>query len=387
MKKIILTLFTAILASISSWADTVTVNVTYPDAVYYCMTWYGMAYGSSGNLTDTTNEVPDVYSDYIMYFKVLDGYSLVNVNYAYTVNGTPKSVDYSTVESSGKYEGSVKVAIAPNAKNQIITINIEKASQEASITISEDQITCTTSSSGAVINVPVSAVISEGLAEDAELAVYYALKPDGAAEAEYMTAELSDGYYVCTFSDLEPSAEYTAQIYAATVSGEVESDVVEVAFTTEAAQPVIVLTSVLSENVMAESADIVAEFTTEYLPEGASVFAVVSYMDGDTEKTVMGEPVENGATSTTVSLTDLTAETTYNISVVIKAENAEGLQIAESETKTVSVSMPSSGLITVSADSSTSSRYFDLSGKEVKNVDSGIYIRISDGQASKVMVK
>ena len=128
--------------------------------------------------------------------------------------------------------------------------------------------------------------------------------------------------------------------------------------------------------------------TAANLPQGAHVYAQVTYVDDDATEPlddqyeVLGYQQGEG----TLTFTEWEAGT-YELQLVVK-NNADDIQaIAISSKKTYTVA-ESSGIAGIEMDADAPVRYFNLQGVEVVNPAAGqMYIRVEGNQATKVLVR
>ena len=91
--------------------------------------------------------------------------------------------------------------------------------------------------------------------------------------------------------------------------------------------------------------------------------------------------------SVTFDYSELEPGTTYQVTVVAKA-SVEGVVVATAVNDEASFTVPqASGISEITSDSESVARYYNLQGIEVKNPSNGIFIKVVDGKATKVMLK
>ncbi len=131
-------------------------------------------------------------------------------------------------------------------------------------------------------------------------------------------------------------------------------------------------------DVTTESVDLNIQYATEYLPEDATITASISE-DSWTEPqlfAISGNPA-------TLSITGLESGKEYTLHVTLQA--GEGDAIIYSNTADIEIL--TTGISDIAADIANGARYYNLQGVEVSNPETGIYIRIMNGETKKVLIK
>ena len=158
---------------------------------------------------------------------------------------------------------------------------------------------------------------------------------------------------------------------------------VSVTFTTVAAGLEITLEKAAAVNVTHESLDIEASYTASNLPEGAVVYAIATYQTSVANTFTGTTPGAEGIAL--VAVTGLDEETDYTFAVTLQVEDAEGNILTRSNTLYVETKTT---LITdITIDIANGARYFNLNGVEVTNPAPGMYIKVKNGETTKVLVK
>ena len=161
-----------------------------------------------------------------------------------------------------------------------------------------------------------------------------------------------------------------------------------VTFTTTAQEvaPSVTITKATAENITGDTLDIVVEYTSDNLPEGATVAARVMYEITEEPYRVVVEGEKTTATTTKVAVTGLEDETEYTFLVSLYIYDAEG-NIIGGGTNTETVTATTTGIASIEADGADV-RYFNLQGVELQNPAAGTtVIRVQGNTATKVLVK
>ena len=191
----------------------------------------------------------------------------------------------------------------------------------AKITFPEGTITVGEVTYNAYPNMSVGFTVpveTEGLADDAVVTVYY----KGPNDDDFVAVEENHGYNF-VIEDLEADTDYTVTIYAA--SGDVKSEEVEVEFHTYKVETEATTAEVIhhvADNITDTSADINVSYGFKGIPEGAKASVLVKGENFKEYKVEIEEPVYGQ--TVTISVTDLTAGTTYQYQAVAQLETADG---------------------------------------------------------------
>lgn len=258
-------------------------------------------------------------------------------NYNADVNGVEmpavmvnlSSIDdgaYSLLIPEGFVQFNIRtIGSFPDYTNVQTSFNVQIGEPQGEITIGEVVYSAYPSGTVTFI-VPVE---SEGLAEGAEITVYY----QGPNDQDFTAvSKNSHNEYTFDLTGLELDTKYSVDIYAA--SGSVQSAVKTVEFRTYVAvpNPGADILNAVAQNVTANTAELVVAYGFRDMPEGAKGY--IYYDNGTVELIKAVDGTVYGANAV-IELEDLTPGTAYTYTVKAVMESENGLVLAESQTETV----------------------------------------------------
>ena len=289
---------------------------------------------------------------------------------------------------TGNAEGKVYLAIEGTAASRATLymdeLVVEKYVPQPAIAIGENALNVAMNSTYATLSVATSEVIGENLGE-ASIALYYKLTKAGAEALEGDT-------FVEMIAPTEENANYTAEVsysllepgtyYVTIKATATEADAIIAEDIKEAGEftyaPTLTIDELYATHITPESLKLNVVYTSEYLPEDAVIWAVVSEVSWTESQSFAIS--ENPAI---LDITGLESDKDYTFSVTLQL--GDGDAIINSNTEAITIK--TTGISDVTVDIANGARYFNLEGVEVRNPEKGIYIRIMDGNVSKVLVR
>ena len=242
-----------------------------------------------------------------------------------------------------------------------------------------------------ITNTSADVYVSYGFQNVPDDAVCYVILTDAETRTDVKT-EIEDPLtYGATveiaLTDLTPGTEYQYMIVAQieSASGDIiaRSNPQYDTFTTlaEAPTPVLTISNVATDNVLADSAQLIITFTSENIPADATLSAIATeYNTRENTEAV----VENDATTAIINLSNLEEKTEYTYMVVMQATAADGSILTRSNAMEITVA--TTGVDGISISNNANVRYFNLQGVEISNPEKGqMYIKIENNKATKVV--
>ena len=254
--------------------------------------------------------------------------------------------------------------------------------------------------SAEVVNVSVDNItnnsadvyVSYGFQNVPEDAVCYVILTDAETRTDVKT-EIEDPLtYGATveiaLTDLTPGTEYQYMIVAQIESADgdiiTRSNPQYDSFTTlaEAPTPVLTISNVATDNVLADSAQLIVTFTSENIPADATLSAIATeYNTRENTEAV----VENDATTAIINLKNLEEKTEYTYMVVMQATAADGETIL-TRSNAIEITVATTGVDGIVIDNNSNVRYYNFQGVEISNPVKGqMYIKVVDNKATKVV--
>ena len=347
----------------------------------------------NGSVSFTVNESA-ITSENVADDAVIDVYYQLNGADSYTKaenNGRGSyTFDISGLNYQTQYQVNIYAAtgegtdmIKSNTVNVIFTTPAAQASVNV-ISVEESDVTSTTAT------VTVS-VVSENVPEGGSVKVY--LTDDNSINLEQTVAE---GQQTATFNLTGLTGGTSYVLYASAQVLNSHDDVIanSMEMSVEINTPADVIPATVAiENATAAAEETTAVITVEYaannIPEGAMIYAQAQYEIDDARtivKTDSQAASEDGVV--VVNLDNLTADTNYAVLINIYLTDADGNIIAGSDSQIVNFTTEASAITAIEAEMLEGVRYFDLNGHEIKRQPApGIYIRVKDNQATKVIIK
>ena len=331
------------------------------------------------------NVADDAVIDVYYQLNGADSYTKAENNgrgsYTFDISGLNYQTQYQVNIYAATGEGTDM--IKSNTVNVIFTTPAAQASVNV-ISVEESDVTSTTAT------VTVS-VVSENVPEGGSVKVY--LTDDDSIDLEQTVAA---GQQTATFN-LTGLTEGTSYVlYASAQVLNSHDDVVanSMEMSVEINTPADVIPATVAiENATAAAEETTAVITVSYaannIPEGAMIYAQAMYeIDGDRTivKTDSQAASEDGVVE--VNLDNLTADTNYEVLVNLYLTDADGNIIAGSNPQIVNFTTEASAITAIEAEMLEGVRYFDLNGHEINRQPApGIYIRVKDNKATKVIIK